>query len=108
MKTLEELVREAASKGLASLTFMPQGGGVKGFRSPTFYAEWRSERSKVYWTCRGTPSARHGYVGVEHAVDPVDALTQCLLALPGAKQREPKKKITAAVTEPSDLAGMPE
>lgn len=85
--TLEEQLRAATSKGLASLTL---------------YAEWSSDHKTTYWTCRATPSALHGYVGVEHALDPVEAVTACLKALPGAKMRETtkaKKKITAAVTE---------
>jgi len=81
--TLDDRLRDAASKGLASLTL---------------YAEWSADHKTTYWTCRATPSARHGYVGVEHALDPVEALTECLKALPGAKVRE-SKKITAAVTE---------
>ena len=48
--TLEEQLREAASKGLASLTL---------------YAEWSADHKTTYWTCRATPSARHGYVGVD-------------------------------------------
>jgi hypothetical protein len=92
--TLEDLLREAARKGLVSLTL---------------YAEWSEDRKTTYWTCRGTPSARHGYVGVEHALDPVEAMQECLKALPGAKVRaEPKAKkehaATAAVTEPADPA----
>jgi hypothetical protein len=79
--TLEEQLREAASKGLASLTL---------------YAEWSADHKTTYWTCRATPSARHGYVGVEHALDPVEAFSECLKALPGAKVRE-SKKVTAAV-----------
>ncbi len=92
--TLEEQIREAAKKGLVSLTL---------------YAEWSNDRTKVYWTCRATPTARHGYVGVEHAVDPVEAVSECLKALPSAKLRGPNKKplppsaseaeVTAAVTE---------
>jgi hypothetical protein len=83
--TLEEQLREAASKGLASLTL---------------YAEWSADHKTTYWTCRATPSARHGYVGVEHALDPVEAFAECLKALPGAKVRESKKeKVTAAVSE---------
>lgn len=83
--TLEEALRAATSKGLASLTL---------------YAEWSNDHKTTYWTCRATPSARHGYVGVEHALDPIEAVMECLKALPGAKLREPtKKKITAAVTE---------
>ena len=94
--TLEEQLREAASKGLASLTL---------------YAEWSADHKTTYWTCRATPSARHGYVGVEHALDPVEAFSECLTALPGAKVREskakidpnrgsgPSGKVTTAVTE---------
>jgi hypothetical protein len=81
--TLEEQLRDAASRGLASLTL---------------YAEWSADHKTTYWTCRATPSARHGYVGVEHALDPVEAFSECLKALPGAKVRE-SKKVTAAVSE---------
>lgn len=109
--TLEEQLREASKKGLASLTL---------------YAEWSSDRTKTYWTCRATPSARHGYVGVEHSLDPVEAMQECLKALPGAKMRAEKTHreaaapeardaplvgsapVTATVTEPSDLAGGPD
>ena len=95
--TLEEQLREAAAKGLASLTL---------------YAEWSADHKTTYWTCRATPSARHGYVGVEHALDPVEAFSECLKALPGAKERKDKtprqhvshrasdEKVTAAVSEP--------
>jgi hypothetical protein len=99
--SLEEQLREAAARGLASLTI---------------YAEWSTDHKTTYWTCRATPSARHGYVGVEHALDPVEAFSQCLKALPGAKVRESKAKayhttgrepavdqaVTVAVTEPKE------
>lgn len=89
--TLEELLRQAAGKGLASLTL---------------YAEWSTDHKTTYWTCRATPSARHGYVGIEHATDPVEAFAECLKALPGAKERK-EKKVTVPVTEPADPATRP-
>lgn|SRR5487761_69881 len=98
--TLEDQLHEAAAKGLASLTL---------------YAEWSADRKTTYWTCRATPSARHGYVGVEHTLDPVEAMGACLKALPGAKERKDGRqhvshrgsdpadeKVTAAVTEDED------
>jgi hypothetical protein len=92
--TIEEQLAEAAKKGLVSLTL---------------HAEWSNDCSKTYWTCRATPSARHGYVGVEHSLDPVEAVRECLRALPGAKLIESGKKkrdVTAKViggtAEPPD------
>ena len=84
--TMEEAIHEAAKKGLVSVHL---------------YAEWSADHKTTYWTCRATPSARHGHVGVEHALDPVEAVVECLKALPGAKLRETAKpkKVTSAVTE---------
>lgn len=86
--TLEEQLVKAAKEGLVSMTL---------------YAEWSNDHTKTYWTCRATPSAHHGYVGVEHALDPVEAVHLCLKALPAAKLRDASKtkpkKFTATVTE---------
>lgn len=102
MATLEDLLREAAAKGLTHLSLHPVP----------------SENNKtVYWRCSATPSTMHKYVSTT-MLDPVESVVAVLKALPKVPRKSAANaiirgelfdpKVTAAVTEPSDLAGMPE
>jgi hypothetical protein len=85
--TLEEQLREAAARGLTHLTVYPVP----------------SEDGKTtYWAARATPSIRHGYVSTS-TLDIVEAMSTCLAALPKAKAREQKEKVTGAVTAENAL-----
>ena len=84
--SLEELLRQAAAKGLTHLSLWPVptvGGG------------------DTYWKCRASPSTQHHYVDGESVNDPVPAVRDALERLPGARKRQPK--VTATVTEPIDM-----
>lgn len=81
--TFEDLLREAAAKGLTHFTIWP---------TPS------EDRKTVYWTARATPSTQHSYVQ-SHGTDPVDVALAVLKSLPKAPKRE-QKKITATVKEP--------
>jgi len=68
---LEDLLREAAAKGLTHLSLHPV----------------HSEDTKtVYWRCTATPSTMHKYVHVT-TLDPVEAVEQAIKALPRAGRR---------------------
>jgi|SRR5712664_2109345 len=81
--TLEDLLREAATKGMTHLTLYPVHS---------------SDNKTIYWMARSTPSTGHQYVAAAK-LDPVEAVTAVLEALPRAKKRAPAK-VTVAVTEP--------
>lgn len=92
---LEEIIREAAKKGLTHLSLHPV----------------HSEDNKtVYWRCTATPSTMHKYVHVTE-LDPVAAISAVLKAMPKAASRakpaagapEPKREVTATVNDPVDL-----
>lgn len=88
---LEDLLREAAKRGLTHLSLHPV----------------HSEDNKtVYWRCSATPSTMHKYVSTT-TLDPVESVAAVLKAMPKAAKRS-AKELTVAVKEPSDLAGMPE
>lgn len=70
--TLEDLLREAAAKGLTHLTLYPIDS-VDG--------------KTVYWNARATPSTTHSYVQAAN-YDPVVAVTTVLDALPRAQRRK--------------------
>lgn len=78
---LEDLIEQAAAKGLTHLTLYPVQS---------------EDGKKTYWAARATPSTMHSYVQTE-ATDPVKALTAVLESLPAAK----KRKVTATVSEPT-------
>jgi hypothetical protein len=91
--TLEDLLRTATAKGLTHLTLYP------------VHSE---DRKTVYWHALATPSTMHRYVETT-ALDPVEAITQVLGALPSASRRrapaaEPNLRgssgVTAAVIDP--------
>lgn len=87
---LEDLIHEAAAKGMTHLTIWPVPS---------------EDGKKTYWSARATPSTMHSYVQAAHH-DPVTALELVLKGLPRAPKRAPRK-ITATVTaEPP--SGMPE
>lgn len=73
---LEDLIREAASRGITHLSL-----------SPTPSEDGRT----IYWAARATPSTEHKYISC-NTLDPVDAITQVLLALPKAPKRAPRTK----------------
>lgn len=68
---LEDLLREAASKGLTHLSL---------------HTVWSADQKTVYWAARATPSTGHSYIQVQ-GKDPVELLTQVLKALPKAPKR---------------------
>lgn len=78
---LEDLIREAAAKGLTHLSLHP------------VHSE---DRKTVYWRCTATPSTMHKYVHVT-TTDPVEAMLAVLASLPKAGRR---KALTAAVSVP--------
>lgn len=91
--TLEQLFKEACAKGMTHFTIYP----VQSL-----------DRKTTYWCARATPSTGHSYVQTQ-TLDPIEAITQTLMALPKAPKRASKVKIghdfgtepaTATVTEP--------
>jgi hypothetical protein len=80
---LEDLLREAAARGLTHLSLHPV----------------HSEDNKtVYWRCSATPSTMHKYVSTT-TLDPVESVTAVLKAMPKAPKRS-AKELTVAVKEP--------
>lgn len=77
--TLEDTLREAATRGLTHLTLYPT---------------WSNDGKTTYWNARATPSTGHQYVSAAHS-DPVEAVRVVLTELPRCK-----KRVTATVTEP--------
>lgn len=70
---LEEIIREAVKRGITHLSLHPV----------------QSEDHKTtYWRCSATPSTMHKYVSVT-TLDPIEAITQTLAAMPKAKKRTP-------------------
>jgi hypothetical protein len=84
--SIDEALREAAAKGLTHLSLWPVPS---------------ADGKTTYWNARATPSTGHQYVSAAR-VDPAEAVNDVLVNLPKAK-----KRVTAAVTEPSDLSGLP-
>lgn len=82
---IEELLREACSRGITHLTLYPVP----------------SEDGKtVYWSARATPSTNHKYVHVSD-IDPVVALRGVLMGIPKAGRRSTTRDdapVTATVT----------
>jgi len=76
--TLEDLLMQAADKGLTHLSLWPVPS---------------QDGKKVYWRAQATPSTGHSYITTTSKL-PHDAMAAVLLALPKA----PKRKVTAAVT----------
>lgn len=92
---LEDLLREAAAKGLTHLSLHPV----------------QSEDGKMtYWRCSATPSTVHKYVQTANT-DPAKAMEIVLEALPRAPKRAPPKydlvteavEVTAAVNDEPPL-----
>lgn len=79
--TLEELLRDAAKRGITHLSLVP---------TPS------EDGKTTYWRASATPSTMHKYVFCNHT-DPVEALTQVLQAMPKAPSRS-TPKVTATVT----------
>lgn len=85
--TLEDLLKQAAARGLTHMALYPVNS---------------LDKQKTYWTATAAPSSGHHYVrGTD--LDPVVALKTALTDLPKAKLRAPpaklKSDVTAAVTE---------
>lgn len=79
---LEDLLREAAQRGLTHLSLHPV----------------HSEDNKtVYWRCSATPSTMHKYVSTT-TLDPVDSVAAVLKAMPKAPKRS-AKELTATVSD---------
>lgn len=78
---LEDLIREAAAKGLTHLSLHP------------VHSE---DRKTTYWRCSATPSTMHKYVQVT-TTDPVEAVLTVLASLPKA----PKRARTSATGAPT-------
>ena len=76
MTDLEDALKLACAKGMTHLTLYPVES---------------SDRKKMYWHARATPSTGHGYV-FGTALDPVEAVTTVLKNLPSAKQRAVSKE----------------
>lgn len=90
---LEDLLREAAKRGLTHLSLHPV----------------HSEDNKtVYWRCSATPSTMHKYVSTT-TLDPVESVAAVLKAMPKAQKRS-TKELTVAVKAPghTDLMITPE
>lgn len=87
---LEDLLREAAKRGLTHLSLAPVPS---------------TDAKTTYWLASATPSTMHKYISTT-SKDPVEALEQVLKALPKAPKRAPRKGddlLTATVTEPLDM-----
>lgn len=78
--TLEELLRETAKRGITHLSLVP---------TPS------EDGKTTYWRAQATPSTMHKYVSC-NSLDPVEALTEVLKALPKAEARR-QAKVTATV-----------
>lgn len=91
--TLEELIREAAARGLTHMTLYPVAS---------------EDRKATYWRASATPSTGHKYIATTSR-DPVEAMAEVLKALPKAPKRSPPKRgdaqldVTATVTEPINM-----
>jgi hypothetical protein len=91
MASLEELIREACKRGLTHLTLYPVPS---------------QDNKTLYWCARATPSTGHSYVQTQ-TLDPIEAMTEVLKALPKAPKRASKAadkpllrdEVTAPVTE---------
>jgi hypothetical protein len=90
--TLEEQLRNACEKGMTHFTMWP------------VHSE---DRKTIYWHAQATPSTGHSYVST-NSLDPVEAVTEVLKALPRAKaerqhvahrKSDPPDEVTAPVTE---------
>lgn len=81
---LEDLLREAAKRGLTHLSLAPVPS---------------NDAKTTYWLASATPSTMHKYISTT-SVDPVEAITQVLAVLPKAPKRAPRGKdlLTATVT----------
>jgi len=71
---LEDLLREAATRGITHLSLSP---------TPS------EDGKRTYWQARATPSTEHKYVMCA-CEDPVDAVTQVLAAMAKAPKRSRK------------------
>ena len=95
---IEDALREAAAKGLTHLSVHPVPS---------------ADGKQVYWRATASPSTNH-FPAVGNGTDIVEAVTQALKALPGAKRRTatkrfdganpplsemPQRAVTAAVTD---------
>lgn len=92
---LEDLIREAAAKGLTHLSLHP------------VHSE---DRKTTYWRCTATPSTMHKYVHVT-TTDPVEAILTVLASLPKAGRRKvptmgktpATEEFTAAVSDDEEV-----
>jgi len=73
--TLEELLKEACTKGMVHLTLYPVHS---------------QDQKTIYWCARATPSTGHSYVQTQ-TLDPIEAVIQTLKALPKAPKRSAKE-----------------
>jgi hypothetical protein len=85
---LEDLLREAAKRGLTHLSLHPVHS---------------DDNKTVYWRCSATPSTMHKYVSTT-TLDPVESVAAVLKAMPKAPKRS-AKELTVAVSEPNLRAG---
>lgn len=69
MQTLEDRLRQAASKGLTHVSL---------------WTVWTENKKQVFWAASAVGSGGQGYLRVEHT-DPIQALTAVLDHLPRAK-----------------------
>ena len=69
---LEDVIREAISRGLTDLQLHP---------------EFSNDRKTAYWRASATPSTQHKVFSVSH-LDPIEALTTVLQAMPKAPKRK--------------------
>lgn len=81
---LEDLLREAAKRGITHLSLSP---------TPS------EDNKTVYWLAKATPSTEHKYVQCACA-DPVDAVTQVLQAMAKAPKRAAPTKRFDSVSAP--------
>ena len=88
--TLEELFKEACGKGLTHFTLYP----VESM-----------DRKTIFWACRATPSTGHSYIQTQ-TLDPIEAITETLKALPKAPKRAntPKPRFDSVNPPLSELA----
>lgn len=101
MTRLEDLLREAASRGLVHLSL---------------HTVWSADQKTVYWAARATPSTGHSYIQV-HGKDPVEIVSEVLRALPKAPKRkgasdpnlyapeQPELDVTATVKDDAEGQG---
>ncbi len=87
MASLEDLLREAAARGITHLSLAP---------TPS------EDGKKTYWQARATPSTEHKYVQCA-CEDPVEAVAQVLQAMAKAPKRTQAKRFDSVNAPLSEM-----